>query len=220
MGVEGEPAGSKEKDRQGGCCGGDEGASKACCEGVHRARDPPGNCCGKRVGEEEAAVGAEKVGDASCSVWGEDRQAHGSFDEIEDHCGEAGDGAEEHADEENGEVLKGERHRREGKWKRDVSAGSNEGGCSDDQHGFAGEGVLKRSGASEAELRGNCGLHRGVPFVLEGLGCGDRGYEREERRDGRGNLHVCLLKDSKVHGLRAAYSVCGDDLGQLCRKTK
>jgi hypothetical protein len=36
---------------------------------------------------------------------GEDRKSEDAFREIENHCGEAGDWAERHADEDNSEVL-------------------------------------------------------------------------------------------------------------------
>ncbi len=107
------------------------------------------------------------MGDPSSGVWGEDGQTYCAFEKIEGHCRKAGDGAEEHANKDNGEVLECERNRREGKWKRDVSAGSDEGGGPDNKEGLSSEEVLKRSSAmGKAELRGDCGLHRGDPFLL------------------------------------------------------
>jgi hypothetical protein len=44
----------------------------------------------------------------------EDRKSEGAFSEVENHRGEAGGWAERHADEDNGEVLEGERDWREG----------------------------------------------------------------------------------------------------------
>ncbi len=69
---------------------------------------------------------------------GEDRKSQGAFGEVENHRGEAGDGAERHADQDDGEVLEGERDGREGQWERDVSAGGDEGGRADDEKGLAG----------------------------------------------------------------------------------
>jgi len=171
MGVVGEPAYAEKEDRQSGDGGSDEGAPESRGDVLHGAHDPAGSGCGERVGKEIAAVRAEQMCDAAGSVWGEDGQADGAFDEVEDHRGEAGDGAEKHADEQDGEVLECERDRREGKRERDMSAGGDERGRTNDEKGLAGEGVLKRSGAvAEAELRGDSGLHRAGPFVLEELG--------------------------------------------------
>jgi hypothetical protein len=171
MGVVSEPACAEEEDWQGSSGGGDEGAPESCSDVLHASHDKAGSNCCDRVGEEIAAVGAQQMCDAAGSVWGEDGKAGSAFDEVEDHRGEARDGAEKHADEEDGEVLECERDRREGKRERDVSAGRDERGRTNDEEGLAGEGVLKRSGAmADAELRGDSGLHRAGPFVLEELG--------------------------------------------------
>src|SRR5277367_5348616 len=166
----GEPAWAEEKDREGrGGCG-DEGASEAACDGLHGAYDPSGGCCSERIGEEKAAVGAEQMSDAAGCVRSEDGKTEGAFDEIKDHRGEACDGAERHADEEDGKVLKRERDRREGKREGDVSAGGYKCGRGKDEDRFAGEGFLKRSGAGEAELGGDGGLHRAGSFRARGAG--------------------------------------------------
>jgi hypothetical protein len=65
------------------------------------------------------------------AAWGEDRKSEGAFGEVENHRGEAGDGSERHAYQDDGEVLEGERDGREGQWKRDVGAGGDEGGRAD-----------------------------------------------------------------------------------------
>jgi hypothetical protein len=51
----------------------------------------------------------------------------------------------------------------------------------------------------------------GVP--CDGDSCGHE-RKKAERRNGKENEHACLLKDNKVHGLRAAYSIRSGDLGQ------
>jgi len=160
-----EPAGSKEEDRQGGGGRGDESASKSRGERLHCANDPSRGRCSQRIGEEKTAVGAEQVCDAAGGVWSEDGQAERAFSEIEHHCGEAGDGAERHADKDDGEVLERERDGCEGKRERDVRASSYERRGADDGEDFAGKGFPKRSGAvGETELRGDGGLHRTGSF--------------------------------------------------------
>ena len=119
MRVVGEPACTEEKDRECRCGCGDHGASEAGGDGLHRTNDPASSRCGERVGEEIASVGAEKMRHAACGVWGEDWEANGTFDEIEDHRGEASDRAKHQADQDDSEVLESERDGGEGKRKRD-----------------------------------------------------------------------------------------------------
>ena len=169
--VVGEPACAEEEDGKGGGDGGDQSASEARGDALHGAHDPASSSGGKRVGEEITSTGTKQVCDTAGGVRGEDWQAKGAFGEVENHRGEAGDGAECHTDEQDGEVLKRERDRREGERKGDVSASGYERGRPDDEQGLAGKRFLKRSGTvGEAELGGDGGLHRAGPFVLEAIG--------------------------------------------------
>ena len=107
---------------------------------------------------------------AGAATGGEDRKPKRAFREVENHRGEAGHRAECHADQDDGEVLEGERNGREGKRKRDVGAGGYERGRADDQEGFACKGFLKRSGTvGEADLGRDSGLHRAVLSRLEAI---------------------------------------------------
>lgn len=165
MSVVGKPTGAEKEDGKGCGNGRNEGAAETRGKGLHDADDPACDCGGERVREEEAAVGAEQMGDASGCVGGEDRKADGAFDEVENHRRKAGDRAESHPDEENCEVLQSERHGREGKGKRDVGAGGHERCRTNNEERFVGEGFQKRSGAArEAELRGNGRLHKADSF--------------------------------------------------------
>jgi hypothetical protein len=94
---------------------------------------------------------------------GEDRKAKGTFSEVKNHRGEAGDGAERQAYKDDGEVLQGQGDGCEGEWKGNMSANGNEGGRADDEKRLTGEGILERSGTKgEAGLRGDSRLHRRV----------------------------------------------------------
>jgi hypothetical protein len=171
MSVVGEPACADEEDGKGGCDGGDESASEPGGDALHGAHDPSSSGGGKRVGEEITPIGAEKMRDTARGIRGEDWQAKGAFGEVENHREEAGDGAECHADEQDGEVLERQGDRRERKREGYVSAGGYEHSRSNDEEDLAGEGFLKRSGAvGESELGGDGGLHIAGPFVLETLG--------------------------------------------------
>jgi hypothetical protein len=105
--------------------------------------------------------------DSADAVWSKHGEANGSFSKIENHRGEAGDWSKQHADENDGKVLKRERNGSEGEWERNVSAEGYEGACRNRKDDFAGKRVLKRSGAvREIELRGGSRLHAGEPFAL------------------------------------------------------
>jgi hypothetical protein len=165
MSVVVEPGCANEENRKSGDDGGDQSASKARGDRLQSANDPSCGCCGQRVGEEKAAVGAEQMGDAAGSIRGEDRQAKSAFGEVKNHCGEASDRAERHADEDDGKVLEREWDGREGKRKGDVCAGGYERGRTKNEESLAGEGFLKRSETvGEAELGGDGGLHRAGSF--------------------------------------------------------
>src|SRR5882724_12533005 len=126
MTVMGEPACTEEEDGQGRDGGGGEGASESCGQRLHGAYHPAGGRCGQWIGEEKAAVRAEQMSHAGGSATrGEDRKSKCAFGEVENHCGEAGDGTERHAHQNDGEVLEGERDGRERQWERDVGADGN-----------------------------------------------------------------------------------------------
>src|SRR5271170_4742906 len=168
----GEPACPEEEDGCAGDGGGCEAGAERGGDALHDADSPTSGCRGQRVGEEVACVGPEQVCDTADAVRSEDGEAHRAFGEIEDHRGEAGYGTEQHADEDDGEVLQGEGYGSEGERQRDVSADGHEGTGCDGEDDFAGEGFLKRSGAvGETELRGGGGLHAGDPFALLLLSC-------------------------------------------------
>lgn len=94
---------------------------------------------------------------------GEDRKAKGTFREVKNHRGEAGDRAERHAHQDDGKILQCEGDGCKGQWKGDMGANGYECGRADDEKRLAGEGILERSRTmGEAELRGNSRLHRGV----------------------------------------------------------
>jgi hypothetical protein len=161
----GEPTGAKEEDGKGCAGGGDKSAPEASGPGLHNADEPTGCCRGERIGEEETAVGTEQVGYASRSVRSKDRESEHTFDEVEDHCGKAGDGSEGQANEDDREVLQRERDGREGKRNGDVSAGGDERSGSDSEKGLAGEGLQERSRAlGGAEVGGDGRLHRADSF--------------------------------------------------------
>jgi len=156
----------------------DEGAGGDACEdrgGELRTVEADGshnracNCCGERVGEEEAGGWPEELGDSAEAVRAEDRQAHCAFGEIEDHRGEAERWAEGQADEDDGERLEGERNGREVERERDVRADGDETCCGDSENSFAGEGAGQVSNiVGGADLKRERGLHEEVLSVRIG----------------------------------------------------
>ena len=140
---------------------GDGGSEEGAEEGLEtreargrRRRRQPGRL------KRKPAVGPIEVGKAGEAGGGEDREAGGAFEEVEDHGGAAGDRAERHAEEEDAEGLHGGGDEmREG----DVGAEGHEGGCGDDGQA-AGEGGRLRPGRRlERACMGGEG-HGGEPF--------------------------------------------------------
>src|SRR5260370_874859 len=139
----GEPSGAEDEGGKAGLFAGDDSIGEAGAGGADGAGEE--TCAGRceRIGEEVACGGAEQLGYSAGAVGGEDGQARGAFGEVEEHRGEPGGGAEQHADEDDGEGLEGERYERERERQREVRAERDQSG------GGYGEGQADREGVVE-----------------------------------------------------------------------
>src|ERR1700727_1654228 len=121
-----DPKRSEREDGYTGDDAGDDAVSEVRGEETDFAGEEASACRGEGVGDEEAAGGADELSYSSQAVGAEDGEAGCAFGEVEHHGREAHDRTKEHADQDDGEGLEGERNEREGKWHGDVRTESDE----------------------------------------------------------------------------------------------
>jgi hypothetical protein len=188
-----EPGDSESEYRHARDDAGGDGVSEAGLEETEVAREEAGACRGEWIGDEEAAGGADKLCYASEALGAEDGESGCAFGQVEHHRGEAHDGAEEHADQDDGEGLEGKRNDGEGKRHGDVRTDRDELSCSNREDNFAEERVLKRRGAMRERQRvWESGLHAAIPFGLLRM-FGRSWFVAVVSPEARGLIRVCKI---------------------------